>query len=129
MNSVNLADVFAILKPDLTVATMPLSPTIYERLDTEFSGFKGHTLVSMYAFDNDWSTWEMHPKGDELVLLLSGSATLILRLNGSNNETRLHRCGEYVVVPRGAWHTAQTNEPTQMLFITPGEDTQNKPEL
>ena len=30
------------------------------------------------------------------------------------------------IVPRGTSHTAHTNAPTTMLFVTPGEGTQNK---
>jgi hypothetical protein len=30
-------------------------------------------------------------------------------------------------VPRGTWHTTKVHAPSSMLFITPGEGTQNRP--
>ena len=33
----------------------------------------------------------------------------------------------HVVVPKGTWHTARTSVPTKMLFVTPGQGTENKP--
>lgn len=32
------------------------------------------------------------------------------------------------VHPHGIWHTARVHAPTQMLFITPGQDTDNREE-
>lgn len=32
----------------------------------------------------------------------------------------------FVVVPRGTWHTAKVHAATTMLFITPGEGTENR---
>jgi quercetin dioxygenase-like cupin family protein len=34
--------------------------------------------------------------------------------------------GSFVIVPKGTWHTARIAKPTSMLFVTPGEGTQNK---
>jgi hypothetical protein len=34
-------------------------------------GLEGR-LVSMHSFDAPWSSWEMHPIGDELVLCVQG---------------------------------------------------------
>jgi quercetin dioxygenase-like cupin family protein len=35
--------------------------------------------------------------------------------------------GEYAINPRGAWHTADADEPVVALFITAGKGTQNRP--
>jgi hypothetical protein len=39
----------------------------------------------------------------------------------------LRDAGSYVVVPKGVWHTARTSVATRMLFVTPGEGTENRP--
>jgi oxalate decarboxylase/phosphoglucose isomerase-like protein (cupin superfamily) len=70
--------------------------------------------------------WEMHPNGDEVVCLLSGSATFLLEKAGGTEEIALNKSGTYVLVPRGTWHTANTQAPCRMLFITPGEGTQHR---
>ncbi len=32
----------------------------------------------------------------------------------------------FVVVPKNTWHTAKVHAPTMMLFVTPGEGTENR---
>jgi mannose-6-phosphate isomerase-like protein (cupin superfamily) len=102
------------------------SPDFYQELDAEFNGFAGHTLVSRFSFDEPWPTWEMHPKGDELVYLLQGDTDLVLLKDGREETVRINRPGDYVAVPQGVWHTARPHAPTTMLFITPGEGTLNE---
>lgn len=121
-----LDDVFAILRPDLAVDTLPVSPGLYGELDDRYEGFAGHVLVSVHTFDSDWPTWERHPAGDEIVVLLEGDARLVLRRDDGFTEIEMNQSGEFVVVPKGAWHTAQTRVPTRMLFMTPGEGTENE---
>jgi uncharacterized cupin superfamily protein len=120
----NLASTFAVLAPNLSAIPVPVTPTVFEELDRRFSNFKGHVLVSIFGFDSDWPTWERHPAGDEIVCLLSGRATFILE-DGKRIDVR--EPGEFVIVPKGMWHTAKTTEPTKMVFVTPGEGTENKP--
>ena len=123
--ALNLQDVFAVLKPSLGVDLAPVTPTIYQDLDAKYDKFKSHTLVSIYNFESDWNVWERHPAGDEVVVLLSGSATMTIRREGGEDVETLTDPGSFVVVPRNTWHTAATSEPTRMLFITPGEGTEN----
>lgn len=120
----NLASTFVVINPDLRAATVDVTPTVYEELDRRFDGFKGRVLVSCYRFDADWPTWERHPAGDEIVCLLSGRATFLLE--GEKQPIEVKAPGEFVVVPKGVWHTAKTTVPTTMLFVTPGEGTENK---
>jgi mannose-6-phosphate isomerase-like protein (cupin superfamily) len=121
-----LSDTFSVIKPDQSVETIEVSPTIYQQLDENFNQFKGHQLVSLYEFNEDWNAWEIHPKGDEIVVLLSGEITFILDIDGEHKEVELSKQGEYVIVPKDTWHTAKTNTPTKALFITPGERTGHK---
>lgn len=126
MRSMKLQDTFAVVKPDLSVGTVDVSPALYAELDSRFNLFKGCMLVSSHEFQEDWATWEIHPAGDEIVVLLSGTATLVLRKNGADVRVQLAGSGAYVVVPRNTWHTARVSGTTRMLFITPGEGTENR---
>jgi len=121
-----LSEVFVVLQPDLKVATVPVGPTLYEELDQRFDVFRGHVLIAVHAFDSDWPTWEIHPLGDEVVVLLSGAASLVLKCESGEQTLLLDSPGAYVVVPAGTWHTARICGPTRMLFITPGEGTENR---
>jgi len=62
------------------------------------------------------------------VVLLSGDVSMVLAGKEGDETQRLSQPGEFVIVPRGVWHTAKVREPTTMLFVTPGQDTENKVE-
>lgn len=83
-------------------------------------------LVTMGPLDASWDSWERHPAGEEVVLLLSGRADLIQRIDGGERRVAL-RPGEAVINPPGVWHTADVHEPGQGLFITPGRGTEHEP--
>ena len=84
-------------------------------------------LVSLFRFDESWTSWEMHPHGDEVVLCVEGRLTLHQELaDGSSRSVELGP-GEYAINPPGAWHTADANEPVVALFITAGKGTTHRP--
>lgn len=124
-----LTEVFAVLKPDLSVDTVPVTPSIYAELDSKFNRFRNHVLISEHEFSQNWSTWERHPAGDEIVVLLSGRAEMILRQTEGDKYVELTQPGSFVVVPAGTWHTARTSVSTRMLFVTPGEGTENRAQV
>lgn len=121
-----LQDTFAVLKPDLSVEPVPVSPTIYQELEGRFDRFEGHVLIAVHEFDADWPTWEKHPAGDEVVVLLAGCATMVLKTAAGEKVVELAEPGSCVIVPRDTWHTARVSAPTRMLFVTPGEGTENR---
>ena len=84
-------------------------------------------LMTCFSFDADWPSWERHPAGEEAVILLSGAAELLLETAGGVQSVTLTEPGSYVLVPPDTWHTAKTQVPTKMLFITPGAGTENRP--
>ncbi|MDX1456259.1 MAG: hypothetical protein R3276_01645 [Marinobacter sp.] len=117
---------FVVLSPDKTATKEPADGTLYQRLDETYNNFRGHELIACHEFGSDWGMWEMHPEGDEIVLLMSGDVTFVLQLEDGENTVRLQRPGAYVVVPKGIWHTARTDTTSKLLFITPGEATQHR---
>jgi quercetin dioxygenase-like cupin family protein len=84
-------------------------------------------LVSLYRFDADWTMWEMHPHGDELVVCTQGAITLLIEGEDGRVERRTLGEGDYAVNPRGRWHSADVAGPATALFITPGEGTRHRP--
>jgi mannose-6-phosphate isomerase-like protein (cupin superfamily) len=87
---------------------------------------QGGRLVVVTHEARDWSSWEMHPAGDEVVCLLSGAVDLILQEKASDRVVAL-RGRQAVIVPQGTWHRAVVREAGDMLFITRGTGTQHKP--
>jgi uncharacterized cupin superfamily protein len=82
-------------------------------------------LVCVVAQDATWDTWERHPAGEELVVLLTGRVDLIQDLDGRHQVVELHP-GQAVVNPRNIWHTATVHEPGDALFVTPGRGTEHR---
>ena len=119
-----LDSTFVVLHPDQSATPIAFTPTVFEELNRRFEGFKGRVLVSCFAFDAHWTEWERHPAGDEIVYLLSGRARFLFE--GSQPAVDLREPGEFAIVPKGTWHTAQTTVPTKMLFVTPGAGTEHK---
>lgn len=118
---------FVVLSPDKHATIERCDSGLYERLDKDYGGFKGHDLISCYEFDDDWSSWERHPHGDEVVVLLSGAATFVLQCEDGVKSLHLEQEGAYVIIPKNVWHTVQTGVKTKILFVTPGEGTEHKP--
>ncbi len=83
-------------------------------------------LVSMFTFSESWTTWEMHPKGHEVVVCTSGVITLTQEVDGAERQVVL-RPGEYAINEPGVWHTADVDAPATALFITAGLGTEHRP--
>jgi hypothetical protein len=95
------------------------------RARTASDGEEGR-LVSYFQQDASWDTWERHPAGDELVVLVSGRADLLQEVDGAVVTVGLSP-GMAGINPRGVWHTADVHEPGAALFITPGQGTEVRP--
>ena len=74
----DLLKTYVVIGPDHGAIGVDETPTIWEDLDRRFDNFKGHLLVAKFDFEADWPSWEIHPAGDEIVVLLSGYADMIL---------------------------------------------------
>jgi mannose-6-phosphate isomerase-like protein (cupin superfamily) len=83
-------------------------------------------LVMIHSFAKSWDSWEVHPKGDELVVCLAGRITLHQEIDGKVRTVTLGP-NEAIVNPPGVWHTADVDGEATALFVTAGEGTQNRP--
>ena len=122
----NIHSDFVVMSPDKNATIEPGDAGLYQRLDENYASFAGHDLIACHEFQEDWPSWEIHPRGDELVVLLAGEARFVLQIGDVLAEIQLAESGSYVIVPKNAWHTAKIDKSAKMLFITPGEGTQNR---
>lgn len=83
-------------------------------------------LVTIHRFDTPLDSWEVHPKGDELVVCLAGTITLHQEIDGRVQTATLQR-HQAIVNPPGVWHTADVSGPATALFITAGLGTEHRP--
>jgi len=84
-------------------------------------------LVSLYSFNESWTSWERHPVGDEAVICTAGEITLIQELPDGTTKSVVLRAGEYAINPGGVWHTADVASHATALFITAGVGTEHRP--
>ena len=114
-----------VLTPTGDAVVKPVTDNFYQELDQAFGNFKGHNLVAVHEFEDSWPTWEMHPRGDEIICLISGDIEFALRRGGEDTTVRLDQPGNMIVVPKAVWHTARPKSRSRLIFMTPGEGTLN----
>jgi mannose-6-phosphate isomerase-like protein (cupin superfamily) len=122
----NIDSTFVVIDDANNAFQIAVGEHFYENLEQQFGDFKGKRLISNYIFEQDWDSWEMHPAGEEFVCLLSGQINFVLEQDGGEEIVSLNTPGQYILVPRGVWHTAKIHTPSSILFITPGEGTQQR---
>ena len=84
-------------------------------------------LVSLHTSAESWTSWEMHPAGDEVVICTAGTIVLTQEhADGRIDEVTLN-VGDYAINPPGTWHTADVEGPATAIFITAGEGTRHRP--
>ncbi len=84
-------------------------------------------LVSQHTFTEGWDTWEMHPKGAEVVICTHGAMVLTQEFPDGHREAVALEAGEYAINPPGVWHIADVAESATAIFITAGEGTRHRP--
>jgi len=106
-------------------STIVESPSRPVRLD-------GHTFGVADIDEPPPHNGEVHPDGDELVYVISGSAALLLEEGGTLEtigEVTRHvlEAGDAFVIPQGHWHRFETIEPYRLVHLTPGPGDGHRP--
>ena len=83
-------------------------------------------MVMIFDGDGPGDHWESHSAGDELVVCLSGSVTVIRDVDGVPDRVLLGP-GEATVNPAGVWHAVDMEGPTSILSITASLGTDHRP--
>jgi len=121
----NPATTFVHLEPEGRAEPIPVTPQFWDDLIAGRRTVEGW-LVTRSRAVTDWTQWEMHPAGEELILLTDGMADFVLEWHSSEEVVRLSTDRPMMVVPRGVWHTIRIVEPATLVFITFGKDTQHR---
>lgn len=134
-DTIDLLKNYLLLEPDGTAATLPGGGEFWSQLMSgnatdpgirRLMGSANGRLLSAMPMRADWTNWEMHPAGDELLFMLEGKATFVLELPEGPKAVALD-AGRLLVIPKGVWHTAKVSEPARLLAITAGLGTQHRP--
>src|SRR5579872_3132600 len=117
----DLSETFVHLGLGATAVPLPdftWSPEYLAAYNDRFAGDGADgRLVCVLAQDATWDSWERHPAGEEVVVLLSGRVDVVQELGGAEHVVAL-RPGQALINPAGVWHTARVHEPGVALFIT-----------
>jgi mannose-6-phosphate isomerase-like protein (cupin superfamily) len=84
------------------------------------------TLVAGFVSTEDWPHWEMHPAGEEVIVLLEGRMTMILDEPAGERRVEMTP-GSTCIVPRGVWHRALVPQASRFLGLTYGAGTTHRP--
>lgn len=109
--------------PDATL--LEVTPDFWAKLAAR-TDLHGGRLITTNRFAADWTSWERHPAGDEIVIQLSGAMDFVVDEGGRERTVPL-RGRAALLVPRGLWHTARVLEPSEAIFVTRGEGTEHRP--
>jgi oxalate decarboxylase/phosphoglucose isomerase-like protein (cupin superfamily) len=120
----DLISTYVHLEPGGGAGPEEVNPDFWARIAKR--PYEGMRLVATFQMTEDTRTWEMHPAGDEVLYLLSGSVDIVLQDGDAERVVELRTRGA-CIVPRGIWHRQIVHSPSEMLFITPGAGSQHRP--
>lgn len=84
------------------------------------------TLVAAFVSTEDWPHWEMHPAGEEVLVLVEGR--MIMIFDEPKGERRVEMTpGATCIVPKGVWHRALVPKTSKFIGITYGAGTAHRP--
>jgi mannose-6-phosphate isomerase-like protein (cupin superfamily) len=113
---------FVQLEPGGNVTAIAVDKSFWAGLRSR--RIEGH-LAGVVPMYRDFS-WEMHPDGDELLSVVSGSIAVVLEQDGAQTVAEVG-AGRAFIVPRGLWHRVLVREPGKLVFCTPGPRTEHRP--
>ncbi len=123
MEPIDLTATYLHLEIGPTVEIVPVDDRFWATIGGRSELHTGR-LVMASEVATDWNQWEMHPGGDEVILVTEG----VVRLHVDRGTSPVVvRAPELVVMPSGTWHTMDVVEPARVVTITWGAGTQHRP--
>jgi quercetin dioxygenase-like cupin family protein len=107
------------------LVAQPVGPDFWNTIGSNPDA--GGTMVSASTDSGDWTRWEMHPNGAEVLVILDGRPVLWLELADGRLEHHAAQTGSTIIVPKGAWHRVECDHPYKILYITYGAGTTHRP--
>ena len=123
-SSFDPASTYVCLAPSGSASRIEVTPEFWSTIAARDDLAEGR-LVAVFACAADWGHWEMHPNGEEVLVLLSGKITMIFEEGGLERDVELQP-GRACIVPRGTWHRAIVAVAGQLLAITYGRGTEHR---
>lgn len=120
----DLEDTYLAVDGKGEVVPMPVTAEFWQQIDTSPAATR--SMMAIYPMTSDWPNWEMHPHGDEILVLLEGDVEMLLDDGGRQSSIQM-QAGTTLVVPAGVWHRALVRAPGRLLGLTYGPGTEHRP--
>ena len=101
-------------------------PAFMDYIERHCTAAEPGWLVMQETTPGDWPSWERHPEGDEIVIVLAGRGEFVQEIDGEERRMPIGP-GSALVNPRGVWHTADVEEPLTAVYVTPCPGTEHRP--
>ncbi|HEY6420875.1 MAG TPA: cupin domain-containing protein [Candidatus Binataceae bacterium] len=125
-STLDLTTTFIQLRDGPDAIPVPVDKDFWARIAERTDLHEGR-LVTVGSQSADWTAWEMHPAGEEVLYLLSGALDLVLQNQNNDGERAVElRAGRAFIVPRGTWHRGIVRSPYTILSITYGAGTRHR---
>jgi quercetin dioxygenase-like cupin family protein len=116
----------SVVSPDNPVVPLPefkFDAASYESYISQHCapGAPGRLLL-VETTPANWSAWECHPEGDEIVIVLEGKGVFIQEIGEDTRRIPIGP-GSTIINPAGVWHTADVELPVKAIYLTPGPGT------
>ena len=85
------------------------------------------TFPILSAADAHSHLWEMHPRADEVLFMLTGELAVDYS-EGPHGGTVALPAGTGIVMPQGVWHRLVLREPGVLLALTAPHGTESRPD-
>lgn len=122
MRPIDLTETYLQLHDGAEVEMLDVDEQFWETID-ERADLQTGRLVMASAMTADWDGWEMHPAGDEVILVTEGT----VRVHTDGADPIEVSAPDLVLMPAGTWHTMDVVEAARVVTITAGAGTQHRP--
>lgn len=125
---IDLASTYLHLGTGPEVTPLDVDETFWQTIDQRTELHTGR-LVLADDTTEDWDGWEMHPAGDELIVVTSGAVMVhVEHPDRPDLDTPIRvDAPNMVLMPAGTWHTVDVIEPARILTVTWGDGTRHRP--
>jgi mannose-6-phosphate isomerase-like protein (cupin superfamily) len=121
LHPIDLADTYLHLERGAGLRVLDVDDNFWATIDQRADLDDGR-LVMATPVTTDWTSWEMHPHGDEVILVTEG----VVRVHVDPGEPVVVPAPDLVVMPAGNCHTMDVIEPARVVTITWGAGTQHR---
>ena len=128
MRPIDLTQTYVHLEPGPGVHVLDVDERFWQTIGDRTELQTGR-LVMAGDTTADWDHWEMHPHGDELIMVVRGAVRIHLDAPDDPTPTEPIELAapQLVSMPAGTWHTMDVIEPARVVTITWGAGTQHRP--